>query len=129
MSTSGMHGRPFEGRHLVTIVRGRSTNSTRAGRVLWHTDASIYICIATLWQADKFCGVNCHNCDTMCNVEVLIMHPRHPGMHMAIDSLLLILTVELKFFLCADMFPYEDFEIVSICLSVRLSVPRENKSP
>ena len=47
-----------------------------------------------------------------------IMHPRHPGMHIAIDSLLLILSFELKNFLCADMFPctYKDSEI---CLSVR----------
>ena len=32
-------------------------------------------------------------------------------------------------FLCADMFPYEDSKTVSVCLSVRLPVPREKKSP
>ena len=40
---------------------------------------------------------------------VIVMHPRHPGMHIAIDS---------KFwawiYLSADMFPYEDFNIVSL---------------
>ena len=50
-----------------------------------------------------------------------IMHPRHQGMHIAIDSLLKILSFDMKF-LCVDMFPYDDSEIVSVCLSVCLSV-------
>ena len=49
----------------------------------------------------------------------------NPGIHIAIDSLLLILSFNLKFFLCADMFLYEDSECVSVCLSV----PRIKKSP
>ena len=44
------------------------------------------------------------------------MNPRHPGMHIVIDSKLLILR-----FLCADMRGFRN----RACLSV----PREKKSP
>ena len=46
---------------------------------------------------------------------LFIMHPSNPGMaimHIAIDSKLLILSLH---FLCADMFPCEDIEILSVC--------------
>ena len=43
-----------------------------------------------------------------------IVHHRHPGRHIAIDSELLILSFELKF-LCADIFPCEDSKILSVC--------------
>ena len=66
--------------------------------------------------------------DTRLIKRMLIMHPRHPGRHIGIDSQPLILSFELKFF-CADMFPYEDSKTVSVCLSVHLSVPREKKLP
>ena len=33
-----------------------------------------------------------------------------------------------EIFLCADMFPYEDYKTVSVRPSVHLSVPREKKS-
>ena len=39
---------------------------------------------------------------------MIFMHPRPPGRHIGIDSYSLILSFELKFFLCADMFPCED---------------------
>ena len=42
------------------------------------------------------------------------MHPRLPGMHIAVDNELLILSFELNF-LCADMFPYEGSKTVSVC--------------
>ena len=45
------------------------------------------------------------------------MHLRHPEMHIAIDSLLLIFTLELKF-LHAEMFPYKDSEILTFHSSV-----------
>ena len=38
------------------------------------------------------------------------------------------MSFELKF-LCADIFPCEDSKTVSVCLPVRLSLPREKKSP
>ena len=38
------------------------------------------------------------------------MHPRHPEMHIAIDSYLLILSLELKFFVCRHV-----SKIVSVC--------------
>ena len=47
---------------------------------------------------------------------MIIMHPRPSGMQIAIDSKLLILSFELKF-MCADMFPYEDTKILSVCNS------------
>ena len=52
-----------------------------------------------------------------------VVNMRHPGMQIVIDRQLLVLSFELKF-LCVDMFPYEDSEIVSVCLSI----PREKKS-
>ena len=42
----------------------------------------------------------------------IFMHPRHLGMHIAIDCKLLMMS---RIFLCADMFPYEDSDIVSVC--------------
>ena len=57
----------------------------------------------------------------------LIIHPRHPGMHIAIDSWFLLLSIEFKFFMCGhvSIWGYRN----RVCLSVRLSVPREKKSP
>ena len=52
----------------------------------------------------------------------LIMHPRNLGMHIAIDSLLQILSFDMKFF-CVNMFPYDDSEIVSLSVC-----PFSNKS-
>ena len=46
------------------------------------------------------------------------MHPRPTGRHIGINIKPLILSFELRIFLCADMFPYNDFKTVSVCLSV-----------
>ena len=45
---------------------------------------------------------------------MICMHHRHPGMHRAMNSYILILTLSWNF-LCADMFRYKDSEIVSVC--------------
>ena len=52
-----------------------------------------------------------------------IMHPRHPGMHIANDSLLLILSFELNFFVYRHVF------IWGFQNRVCLSILREKKSP
>ena len=47
--------------------------------------------------------------------RVLVMHPRPPGRHIAIDSLLLILSFEMKFFVCRHVSIW-GFKTVSVCL-------------
>ena len=49
------------------------------------------------------------------------MHPRHPGVHIAIDRYLLILSFELKFFVCRHV------SLWGFQNPVCLSVPREKK--
>ena len=56
------------------------------------------------------------------------MHPHHLGMHIVIDSELLILNFELNF-LCANMFSNEDSKIFSVCPSILLSVATQAKLP
>ena len=51
---------------------------------------------------------------------VFFSYSPHPGMPIAIDSSFLIFSFELTFYLCADIFPYEDYEILPV---------RTNKSP
>ena len=71
------------------------------------------------------CRLNCIIIHINCfSIICIIMHPRPPRRHIGIDSFPLILSFQLKF-LCADMFPYEDFKTVS----VHLSVPREKNHP
>ena len=53
------------------------------------------------------------------------MHLRPPGRHIGIDSWPLILSFELKFFVSTCLHSYNDFNSVSVWLSV----PREKKSP
>ena len=62
-----------------------------------------------VWPCENHCCM-----PSNCWCYIFIIHPRPPGRHIAIDSWLLILSFELKF-LCADMFPYEDFKTVSVC--------------
>ena len=52
----------------------------------------------------------------------IIMHPRPPGMHIAIDSKLIILSFELRVFVCRHV------SIWGFQNRVCLSVPREKKS-
>ena len=51
-----------------------------------------------------------------CTPNAIIV-PRHPGLRIAIHSLLLTLSFWVEFFLCADMFPCEDSTIASVCTS------------
>ena len=65
----------------------------------------------------KFRDIMVSNFNRLYIVRLYIMHPRPPGRHIGIDSQLLILSFELKFFVCrhVSMWGFQN----RVCLSVR----------
>ena len=57
------------------------------------------------------------------------MHPHHPGMHIAIDSSLLILSFELKFYVCWYVSIISGGFRIRFCFSVRPSVCLSERNP
>ena len=93
-----------------------SGNKGFKNEIINYTFAFNYIFHSCRWDMRishlKNCAVLIEYC---CHKQTFFMHPRHSGMHIGIDSYLLIVLSRFFFFF-ADMFPNEDSEICqSVC--------------
>ena len=132
MSTSGMHRRPFEGRHLVVFIWSFSTclyyciylKFLYLSILLYLFEVSlpvyIIVFICSFFTCLYYCiFLNFFTCLYYC------IYCASPSSGKAYRDKQLINNFELwvEIFLCADMFPCVDSKTVSVCPSV--STPRK----